>query len=380
MGFAVGSDVGGDQNGQNDGQAGGQQRNDGCFTRFGVCFASGHTQSAQTGFGGLQHTLDTQNEAHGHTQTCVYGIGQTFDHACQIGGQVVQSLDKEEDKEYDVCANRNGDHVGHRADENVVLSGENNQADRLDFLEIFLNFVKSKKLRLDFISLHNYGTTPDHLNNNTKPFNTQNNLDNHKRYFDVICKCGFAETPIIIDEWGMSSHGFFNREECPLHMCRETEVFSAYFVRLIYDLIHSEYKIDDLMICLSGQHEMTEDFTGFRNFFTLNFIAKPIYNAYILASKLNENILEYESDNKNLCVIPTRDEKGNYAVLMSYSSECFSEEISTIVENITFAENIKDKQVTIWCIGKETTNPYRLCEKLKINNPNMEEIRMLQEE
>ena len=65
---------------------------------------------------------------------------------------------------------------------------------------------------------------------------------------------------------------------------------------------------------------------------------------------------------------------------MSYSSECFSEEISTIVENITFAENIKDKQVTIWCIDKETTNPYRLCEKLKINNPNMEEISMLQEE
>ena len=253
-------------------------------------------------------------------------------------------------------------------------------ADRLDFLEIFLNFVKSKKIRLDFISLHNYGTTPDHLNNNTKSFNTQNNLDNHKRYFDVICKCGFVDTSIKIDEWGMSSHGFFNREECPAHMCRETEVFSAYFVRLIYDLIHSEYKIEDLMICLSGQHEMTEDFTGFRNFFTLNFIAKPIYNAYILASKLNENILEYESDNKNLCVIPTRDEKGNYAVLMSYSSECFSEEISDIVENITFAENIKDKQVTIWCIDKETTNPYRLYEKLKINNPNTEEISMLQEE
>jgi hypothetical protein len=50
--------------------------------------------------------------------------------------------------------------------------------------------------------------------------------------------------------------------------------------------------MSNLMICLSGQHEMKYDFTGFRNFFSLNFFAKPIYSAFILASKLHTGLVE----------------------------------------------------------------------------------------
>jgi len=266
-----------------------------------------------------------------------------------------------------------------RASEDILIGGPA-LSDRVKFLEKFLSFVKEKDLRLDFISLHNYGTTPDLLNNGKRTFNTKSIINNHKKVFDIICKYGFSRTPILIDEWGMASHGFYNKEECLALLSRETEVFSAYYTRLISDLIYSDYKIKDLMICLSGQHEMTEDFSGFRNFFTLNFIAKPIYNAYILASKLKENILCCESDNKYIHIIPTSDENDNNAVLISYSSECFDEDIPTISETISFQKDIKDKQLTVWCIDRKNTNPYRLYERLGINSPNTEEIALLQQE
>ena len=100
-------------------------------------------------------------------------------------------------------------------------------------------------------------------------------------------------------------------------MAREHEMFPAYFVKLIHELAHSERVPDMLSICLSGQHEMVEDFSGFRNFFTLHFIAKPIYNAHILANKLEDRLFVAEKEEENLYLIPTKNEKGDYAVLLS---------------------------------------------------------------
>jgi hypothetical protein len=160
----------------------------------------------------------------------------------------------------------------------------------------------------------------------------------------------------------MASAGFYNREECPALMARESEVFSAYFVKLIHDLIHSDMSMELLAICLSGQHEMTEDFSGFRNFFTLNFIKKPIYNAHILASKLGDMLLQAE-DREDLYVIPTKNEKGDYAVLLSYSSENFQEDLPTLSETVSFEEDIADRRVTVYCIDKSHTNPYRMWER-----------------
>ena len=45
------------------------------------------------------------------------------------------------------------------------------------------------------------------------------------------------------------------------------------------------------LACLSGQHEMVTDFSGFRNFFTLNFI-KNLFQANMMASK--EVVVEKE--------------------------------------------------------------------------------------
>jgi hypothetical protein len=162
-----------------------------------------------------------------------------------------------------------------------------------------------------------------------------------------------------MDEWGMSSGGFCNKEECPDLMVRESEVFSAYFVRLIRKLLDSKCTPESLMICLSGQHEMVEDFSGFRNFFTLNFIKKPIYNAFVLASKLKGKLLLADTEFEDLSIIPTKDDNGSYAVMLSYVNDTCEENLPDICETITFEENIVGKCVSVWCIDKNTTNPYR---------------------
>ncbi len=244
-----------------------------------------------------------------------------------------------------------------RASEKVKLGGPA-LAHTNEFLGAFLDYVKENDLKLDFISVHNYGTYPEFLNDGTRPISVKNNMNVHKGMVDTVKAHGFGDVPLLLDEWGMSACGWMNRELCPTLMVRETEVFSAYFAKLIHEFVYSEYKMDMLCICLSGQHEMEEDFTGFRNFFTLNFITKPIYNTYILANRLGEDLLASDYG-ENLFVVPTKNEKGNYSVMISYSSENFEENIPEIKEEITFDEDISGKTVRVWCIDKNTTNPYR---------------------
>jgi len=238
-------------------------------------------------------------------------------------------------------------------------------AHKRDFLAAFLDYVRKNSIRLDFISLHNYaGMNIERLNDKTQKFSVSHWLRVQKEYTDLIANHGFADTELIVDEWGMAAWGFYNVEECPAFMTRETEVYASYYVKMISEIIKREWKLAKLMICLSGQHEMVTDFSGFRNFFTLNFFAKPIYNAYVLAGKLHKNLLRAETDNENLYVIPTKSTEGNYSVLLTYSSEFFEEDIPNISEELVFEKDIKDKFVRIYCIDKQTTNPYRLYERM----------------
>lgn len=251
---------------------------------------------------------------------------------------------------------------------------------RLDFLGAFLDFVREKQLKLDYIPLHNYGTSPREMHEEGVRLSVENTMRKHRAEMEVIQAHGFGDTEIVIDEWGASSMGFFNREEAPELIFRETEVFSAYFAKLIYTFINAGYNVSKMMICLSGQHEMTEDFSGFRNFFTLHFIAKPIYNAYILASKLGENLLTAEWENENVSVVPTRTDSGEYAVLLSYSGAYFEADLPAREETVAFAECVRDKTVTVWCIDRNTTNPYRLAQKLGIRTPAGPDLKRLREE
>lgn len=257
------------------------------------------------------------------------------------------------------------------------------------FLEEFLKAVKEKNLEVNYLTMHFYGTAPAYLNTGDHGLSVWGNIDRQRPKIEIIKKYGFGDTPIIADEWGASSMGFFNKEECKFLMFRESEIFSAYYVRFIYLLIHRlGLDIEKMLICLSGQHEMTEDFSGFRNFFTLNFIKKPIYNAYILASKLGENLLLCSADMTTfvptgediVTVIPTKREDGSYAVLLCYGEGNFLIPAEDREEILQFEEDIQDKTVTVWCIDKEHTNPYRYAEKMGWKDLTEEQIEILREE
>lgn len=247
------------------------------------------------------------------------------------------------------------------------------------FLDGFLKYVKKNDLRLDYIALHNYGTSPKKINDGAR-LTVESIIERHGEYLAVIRENGFEGTEIIVDEWGASSAGFCNVEECPALMFREHEVFAAYYAKLIRKMIDFDPNLSKLMICLSGQHEMVEDFSGFRNFFTLNFIAKPIYNAYILASQLGEGLLSVTCENENISIVPTKKENGDLNVLLSYSSQYFEEDIPNVTETVVFEDAIEDKTVTFWCIDKSTTNSYRLYQKMGIVTPTDGELKLLREE
>ncbi len=251
-----------------------------------------------------------------------------------------------------------------------------------EFLSEFLSYIKENNLRLDFISLHNYAAMIDLdvLKKGISHFSVSNWLKEQENYNEIIKEHGFADKELIVDEWGMAAFGFFNIEECPCFIARECEIFSSYYVKLIYKIIENNFKISKLLICLSGQHEMVTDFSGFRNFFTLNFFAKPIYNAYVLASKLFRNLLEVNTDNQNIFVIPTKNENNKYAVLLTYSSEYFEEDLPQISEEIKFDANIAGKKVTVFCIDNNNTNPYRLYQKKGITKLSEQDVKELREE
>lgn len=266
-----------------------------------------------------------------------------------------------------------------RASEEIILGGPA-LANRLEFLGRFLDYVRQKNLKLDFISLHNYGSSVGELNDGRKVVCVENNIARHRSYVETIQAHGFGETPLFVDEWGISSGGFCNREECPALMFRESEVFSAYYAKLIHHLVYSDFRMDGWMICLSGQHEMVEDFSGFRNFFTLNFFQKPIYSAFRMATKLGESFLEAQCDRENVWVLPTRRDDGSYAVMLSYSDEHFTQTPPRVTEELTFREEIRGKKVTLWCIDESHSNPYALSQRLGLTEFGEEEIRLLREE
>ena len=266
-----------------------------------------------------------------------------------------------------------------RASEKMTIGGPA-LAHRQDFLGGFLDYVTENKLRLDFISFHNYGAMPRELNDGSRCITVANNIKRHEKYAKTIKDHGYENTKIVIDEWGYATGGFLNKEECPSLMFRETEKFAAYYVKLVSEFIKKDYHAATLMICLSGQHEMVEDFTGFRNFFTLNFIAKPIYNAHLMASRLGEGLLSAKVEDENIFVIPTKTETGDYAILLTYASELFDEDLPTRTEVLALSDSLDGKEVEIYCIDKTHTNPYAMALKNDMLIPNAEQLKLLQNE
>lgn len=227
-----------------------------------------------------------------------------------------------------------------------------------EFFEGFLKFVSQNKKRINYICFHSYGITVEGLNDGTEYFAVENHLKKYDKIRSMVLQYIPGGIEIVQDEWGACTGGFVQTDKCPELIFRETEKFSAYYGKLITEFVKKYDDSGKLVICLSGQHEMKSEFEGFRNFFSLNFIKKPIYNAYVLSGKLHNHILYDTSDNENLCILATKNADGKIAALLTYSAADFSENLPVLNETITISGLCGTKTVRMWKIDKENTNPY----------------------
>ena len=143
-------------------------------------------------------------------------------------------------------------------------------------------------------------------------------------------------------------------------MFRENAIMAVYFGKMVTELVELDINLSRLMICLSGQHEMVEDFSGFRNLFTLNHIAKPIYNAYRLMRRLGGELLRAETDNEHLKVLATAEGEKR-TVLLTYSAAKMQEDVLPTVEETIQLQGLEgEKNVTVYRIDADHMNPYNL--------------------
>ena len=229
------------------------------------------------------------------------------------------------------------------------------------FLDGFLQYTKGNGIRIDFVSFHTYGRgIGNRLKDGTAHFHAENTLILHNKHVSVIEKYYRRdEIELLCDEWGMAAGGFCNIDDYPEFIIRETSAFAAYMGKMIDAYIRNDVWCDMLSICLSGQHEMVKDFTGFRNFFTLHGIAKPIYNAFILMRKVRTTLIDGTSGNTNLAVLPTKDENG-VSVLLAYASEHFDKVLPVLRDTVHIEGVTGAKHIRIWCIDERHINPYML--------------------
>lgn len=268
-----------------------------------------------------------------------------------------------------------------RVSDKLKIGGPSVAGDLNYFLKEFLLTTKRENIRLDFISIHTYGSTPPKIANNTRPLCATNTLQEHEEHLKIINEVFPEGKEIIVDEWGAATQGFFNRDECPELMFREDSRFAVYFGKMITAYVKAGVSVSKMMICLSGQHEMLVDFSGFRNFFTLNFIKKPIYNAYVITAKLKSVMVDSATDNSDIDLLATKDEKGNYAILLSYASQNFDKNLPRVNDCLNLQGVNGDYNVKIWQIDENNTNPYNLAKsKGWADVFDSEQIKILQEE
>ena len=227
---------------------------------------------------------------------------------------------------------------------------------QMRFFKSFLRYVKESGVKLDFISLHNYsGCTPQKLMDG-ETLSVERAVALTERYVDAIRECGLSDKKLVIDEWGASACGFCDIDTTPKLIFRETEVFSAFYARLVARYIERKTPIDRMLICLSGQHEMTVEFGGFRGLLTKSGYPKPIFNAFSLASRLGTTLLKYSvTSPDHLKAVPTEKADGTHALLLVYSTDTLDESLEDATLTV---DGLPLGKYRLSRIDKSTANGY----------------------
>ena len=189
-------------------------------------------------------------------------------------------------------------------------------------LRKFFSHIKSGKnfanggigTPIDFYSIHVYGADPDYI--------TLDPEDAYRigaEHVAVAAEFGYDKLPLIGDEWEACGGGWHTIEEWPSLLYHNTERFPAHYFAMIKCFLDHHAPYEHLMICLSGQHNSTKEFSGSRTFVTKSGFRLPIYNGYALAAMLGNTRLSCENDTK-IGVIPTAHDNGDITIaLYNYS-------------------------------------------------------------
>ena len=231
--------------------------------------------------------------------------------------------------------------------------------EHFDFEDLFLQFVRKNNLKLDFLSYHSYGTCPQQIADNTRPISVQSAIRNTMMFKQIAKLHGFGELPMICDEWGPVTSGFDGVWRCPEVIMRETEENAVYFAKMLtcYDEIGLT---DPLLHCLSGAHDLKEDFGGHRNFFSRSFYPKPLYNAYVLAAKLGDQKLYYYTNKKyqDVSIMPTKHPDGHISILMAYGDDFLKRQLADKEVQIDLSGLAGKYSAKLWRIDKNHANCY----------------------
>ncbi len=231
-------------------------------------------------------------------------------------------------------------------------------ASSIPFLEGFLQRVKDEGLPFDFFTGHTYGTGSDLLNSGERLFDTCHTLNRIKEYSKTLAKY-YPDIEIVIDEWGAAYSGFYDREECPQLLFREGSEYAAFYGKTIAETLDAGLNVSKQMICLSGQHDLPDDFSGCRNFMGLNHIKKPIYNAYALCKLLGNERVAATCDVDGLTVLGTTTDGTATVVMLAYASRHFDTMLPSVRDTLTVTGVTGAKRVRVWCIDEKHTNPYK---------------------
>ena len=241
-------------------------------------------------------------------------------------------------------------------------------ATRAPIMEALAKYATENHLKIDFLCGHSYGTNPARLNDGTGLFDPQNHIQQIQGYQDIADRYFPDGIELVIDEWGASSMGMFDVNNCPALLLRETSAYAAYYGRMIALLSSARMPSTGMMICLSGSHQVHQEpgrfpeFTGFRSFFTEHFIRKPIFNAFILGSKLHEQVLDSQSDDENQTVYATTD-GCDKSVMVSYAPRHFDKALPDQTGVLETALKNGTWHVTSWVIDENHAAPYQLAQK-----------------
>ncbi len=235
-----------------------------------------------------------------------------------------------------------------------------------EFLEHFLRYVKKTGKKFDFLSYHSYGTFYTQANAGLRPLNAYDSYTNTLTVKKIADMCGFKDIPFICDEWGGATDGYFGMDKCPMFEFRENELYSAYYAKLLTYYDESVIDQELLMICLSGQHDLTEDLMGHRNFFSKSFYPKPIFNAHVLANKLGDEKLCHYVDlqEERVSIMPSRHASdGHISVLLCYADPTFAVNLPEKTFDTVFEGLDKEYKVVKYVIDKTHANCYtKFCE------------------